>query len=120
MRLSREALDYRVVVRRVAVGPRPFQWEIRAEDGGTPIQVSPGRFTGMAIAYEEGQAWLTDFLAKREPPPRRSAPRRAVQDGVPSTASPIDDEDEVFDRGVDLSDEAAIGTTAPVHSSSIG
>ena len=119
MRLSREALDYRVVVRRVTAGPRPFHWEVRAADDGTPVQVSPDRFGSMAMAYEQGQAWLTEFLAKRVPP-RRSAPRDTVQDCVPPTAMPMDDEDDVVDRGVDLSGETAIGSTAPVYPSSIG
>jgi hypothetical protein len=88
-------LDLRVVVRRVSVGSAPYSWEIRAADGVSPVQISPGRFRSMETALQEGQAWLADFLSK-QPPKRRSSQVAQVALAYPA-AELADDPDEEDD-----------------------
>ena len=56
---TRGMSDYRVVVRRVAVGPAPYRWgwEVRG-DGNTQVHISSDRFHDMETAYQAGKAWL--------------------------------------------------------------
>ncbi len=69
MRLTKEALSVRIVVRRAEVGAAPFRWEVYWEEGAEPIHVSPDRFRSMEAAYCAGQARLTEFIPKRSIPP---------------------------------------------------
>jgi hypothetical protein len=57
--LTRGTSDYRVVVRRVAMGAVPYRWgwEVRG-DGDTQVHISSDRFHDMETAYQAGKAWL--------------------------------------------------------------
>lgn len=66
MRLTKEQLSVRVVVRRVPRGTA-FTWEVYRDDLATPVFVSPQRYKGMDDAYRAGQARLPEFV-----PPKRS------------------------------------------------
>jgi hypothetical protein len=66
MRLTKEQLSVRVVVRRVPRGTA-FMWEVYRDDLATPVFISPDRYKGMDAAYRAGQARLVEFV-----PPRRS------------------------------------------------
>lgn len=72
MGITREELNLRVVVRRVATGSTPYGWAVHEADAFTPLHTAPDRFRGMQAAYEAGQAWLTDYLSSR----RASSPKR--------------------------------------------
>jgi hypothetical protein len=67
MRLSKEALSIRVVVRRARRGVAPFIWEINTDTRAEPVYVSPDAFASMEAAYQAGQARLAEFTP---PPPR--------------------------------------------------
>jgi hypothetical protein len=67
MRLSKEALSTRVVVRRARRGVAPFIWEINTDSRAEPVCVSPDAFVSMEAAYQAGQARLAEFTL---PPPR--------------------------------------------------
>jgi hypothetical protein len=67
MRLSKEALSTRVVVRRARRGAAPFIWEINKDSMVEPVYVSPEAFVSMEAAYQAGQARLPEFTP---PPPR--------------------------------------------------
>lgn len=70
MRMTKEALSIRVVVRRVEVGAAaPFRWEVYGEEQAEPLHVSPDRFSSMETAYYAGRARLTEFIPKRSMPP---------------------------------------------------
>jgi hypothetical protein len=62
MRLSKEALSIRVVVRRAGRGATPFVWEINRESMVEPVFVSPECFVSMEAAYKAGQARLAEFV----------------------------------------------------------
>jgi hypothetical protein len=62
MRLSKEALSVRVVVRRAKRGAAPFVWEINRDNMAEPVFVSPETFRSMESAYRAGQARLTEFV----------------------------------------------------------
>ena len=62
MRLSKEALSVRVVVRRARRGAAPFIWEINRDNMAEPVFVSPETFRSMESAYRAGQARLTEFV----------------------------------------------------------
>jgi hypothetical protein len=66
MRVTKEELSIRVVVRRVRRGPTPFVWEINGENAAAPIYVSPEGFGTMEDAYVAGKARLAEFI----PPPK--------------------------------------------------
>jgi hypothetical protein len=65
MRLSKEALTTKVVVRRARRGATPFIWEISKDSMPEPVYVSPEAFVSMEAAYKAGQARLAEFT----PPP---------------------------------------------------
>ncbi len=67
MRLSKEALSTRVVVRRARRGAAPFIWEINTDSMAEPVCVSPEAYGSMEAAYQAGQARLAEFTP---PPPR--------------------------------------------------
>ena len=92
MRIRREALDFRVVVRRVTVGSAPYAWEVRGEDGVTPVQVSPDRFRSMETALKEGQAWMAEFLSQRFSSPQRAASPVRSDPMLAADASELTDE----------------------------
>jgi hypothetical protein len=64
MRLTTEALNTRVVVRRLtrATGAAPYRWEVHRDEGAEPIFVSPNRFGTMDAAFRAGQARLKEFV----------------------------------------------------------
>jgi hypothetical protein len=66
MRLTKEQLSVRVVVRRVPRGTA-FVWEVYRDDLATPVFISPDRFKCMDAAFLAGQARLPEFV-----PPKRS------------------------------------------------
>jgi hypothetical protein len=49
---------YRVVVRRGAVGPKPFVWEIRHKLSEFVVRSSEQQFTSMEEAHRSGRAAL--------------------------------------------------------------
>jgi hypothetical protein len=61
MRLSKEALSTRVVVRRARRGATPFIWEINKDSMPEPVYVSSDAFVSMEAAYKAGQARLAEF-----------------------------------------------------------
>jgi hypothetical protein len=67
MRLSKEALSTRVVVRRARRGAAPFVWEITKDSMTEPVFISPEAFGSMEAAFLAGQARLAEFT-----PPQRS------------------------------------------------
>ncbi len=67
MRVSKEALSTRVVVRRARRGIAPFVWEINTDSRAEPVCVSSDAFVNMEAAYQAGQARLAEFTP---PPPR--------------------------------------------------
>lgn len=69
MRITKEELCIKVVVRRVRRGAAPFVWEINAENLAEPIYVSPDGFCSMEEAYRAGRARLPEFI----PTPRAMA-----------------------------------------------
>jgi hypothetical protein len=75
MRLSKEALSTRVVVRRARRGATPFIWEINKDSMAEPVYVSPEAFVSMEAAYQAGQARLSEFT----PPPPRAMQERLDQ-----------------------------------------
>jgi len=62
MRLTKEELSTRVVVRRVRRGAAPFVWEINMESRAEPLYVSPDGFRSMEDAYRAGHARLHEFV----------------------------------------------------------
>ncbi len=68
MRLTKEALSIKVVVRRAKRGATPFVWEINRDSMVEPVYVSPEAFVSMEAAYSAGQARLAEFV----PSPRAS------------------------------------------------
>jgi hypothetical protein len=62
MRLSKEALSVRVVVRRTRRGATPFVWEINRDSMVEPVYVSPEGFFSMEAAYMAGKARLAEFI----------------------------------------------------------
>ena len=73
MRISKEALSVRVVVRRAKRGAAPFVWEINRDNMAEPVFVSPETFRSMESAYRAGRARLTEFV-----PSARSMPEMSV------------------------------------------
>jgi hypothetical protein len=61
MRLSKEALSTKVVVRRARRGAAPFVWEINKDSMAEPLYVSPDSFASMEAAFRAGQARLAEF-----------------------------------------------------------
>jgi hypothetical protein len=60
MNFARGMSDYRIIVRRVAIGSAPYRWgwEVREATGNTQVHISPERFRDMEAAYQAGKAWL--------------------------------------------------------------
>jgi hypothetical protein len=65
MRMTKEELAIRVVVRRHSVGATPFAWEIWQTDIFHPIHISEERFRSMDAAFRAGQARLGEFIPQR-------------------------------------------------------
>ena len=65
MRLSKEALSTRVVVRRARTGAAPFVWEISKDSMAEPVYVSCEAFVSMEAAYRAGQARLAEFTPRK-------------------------------------------------------
>jgi hypothetical protein len=62
MRITKEQLCTKVVVRRARRGAAPFVWEINAENRAEPLYVSPDAFGSMEDAYRAGRARLSEFV----------------------------------------------------------
>ena len=86
MRITKETLLLRVVVRRVRPGIAPYIWEVRQVDASLPIHVSVDRFGSMEAAYTAGQARLAEFISKRPIPRDDSAKRFAASSQVSAGA----------------------------------
>jgi hypothetical protein len=67
MRLSKEALSTRVVVRRAKRGAAPFVWEINKDSMADPVFVSPEAYGSMEAAFCAGQARLDEFTSPQRP-----------------------------------------------------
>jgi hypothetical protein len=110
MRLSKDELNLKVVVRRVATGVAPYGWELHSGDVITPIQVSRTRFRSMEAAFKAGQAGLAEHVAARQSTRRNRPLPRAMANSQrplfrPSSASaPDDEQSDVMDDNV-LDDE---------------
>lgn len=63
MRITKEELATKVVVRRARRGAAPFVWEINQENMAEPIYVSPDGFGSMEDAYLAGRARLPEFVS---------------------------------------------------------
>ncbi len=74
MRISKEALALRVVVRRVRTGTAPFCWEVHRDPELQPIHVSHETFRSMEAAYGAGLAKLADFIPQRRTAAHQPAP----------------------------------------------
>jgi hypothetical protein len=61
MRLTKEDLSIKVVVRRVRRGKTPFVWQINRENAAEPVYISPDGFRSMEDAYRAGQQRLPEF-----------------------------------------------------------
>ena len=62
--------DYHVVVRRGAVGPRPFIWEIQHKDTARVLRGSEQPFATMEAAHRSGYSALerlSSTAAARQP-----------------------------------------------------
>jgi hypothetical protein len=64
MRLSKEALSIRVVVRRARRGAAPFIWEINTDSMTDPVFISPEAFVSMEAAYQAGRARVAEFTPR--------------------------------------------------------
>ncbi len=60
LNFARGMSDYRIIVRRVAIGSAPYRWgwEVREASGNIQVHISPERFRDMEAAYQAGKAWL--------------------------------------------------------------
>jgi hypothetical protein len=65
MRLSKEALSIKVVVRRTRRGATPFVWEINRDSMSEPVFVSSETFVSMEEAFRAGHARLAEFTPVR-------------------------------------------------------
>ena len=65
MRLRRDELSYHLAIRRVALGAKPFRWEVHGTDTVTPLRHSAELFSSMEAAYSAGQGGLQEFLLGR-------------------------------------------------------
>jgi hypothetical protein len=65
MRALIDDLNTRVVVRRVAIGPAPFAWEVHRGNNIPPVHVTCDRFRNMEAAHSAGQARLGEFLTTK-------------------------------------------------------
>ncbi len=65
MRLSKEALSIKVVVRRSRRGTAPFVWEINRDNMPEPVYVSTETFVSMEEAFRAGHARLAEFTPVR-------------------------------------------------------
>ncbi len=74
---TRGTSDYRVVVRRVAMGSGPYRWgwEVRG-DGDTQVHISSDRFHDMEAAYQAGKAWLGRLGAGSRRPIGQAVPHK--------------------------------------------
>ena len=64
--ITKEELNLRVVVRRMAVGSTPYGWAVYHADTFVPLHTSADRFRGMEAAYKAGHVWLTDYFSFRQ------------------------------------------------------
>lgn len=74
LRLSKDELTLKVVVRRVATGAAPYGWELHGGDALTVVRASLERFRSMEAAYKSGQVSLAAYLSARQSV-RRGRPR---------------------------------------------
>jgi hypothetical protein len=60
--ITTRQLNTRIIVRRIALGAKPFAWEIQGPEDHAPRSVSLDQFDNMEAAYTAGQAWLRQSL----------------------------------------------------------
>lgn len=65
MRLRRDELSYHLAIRRVALGSKPFRWEVHGMETVTPLRHSAELYSSMEAAYLAGQGGLREFLLDR-------------------------------------------------------
>jgi hypothetical protein len=95
MRLTKEELSIRLVVRRAGRGTAPFVWAISKGNIAEPIYTSPDTFGTMEDAYRAGQARLSEFIPTRGPRPGMAEKARwqPRQTGTPMLdRSAVDDD----------------------------
>ena len=63
MRITKEELSTKVVVRRARRGAAPFVWEINRENMAEPVYISSDGFESMEDAYHAGRARLSEFVS---------------------------------------------------------
>jgi hypothetical protein len=66
MGITKEELNLRVVVRRMAGGSTPYGWAVNQAEPFAPLHISSERFRGMEAAYKAGHMWLADYLSSRQ------------------------------------------------------
>jgi hypothetical protein len=66
MGITKEELNLRVVVRRMAGGSTPYGWAVNQAEPFAPLHISSERFRGMEAAYKAGHIWLADYLSSRQ------------------------------------------------------
>jgi transposase InsO family protein len=66
MGITKEELNLRVVVRRMAAGSMPYGWTVYKAHTSAPLHTSADRFRGMEAAYKAGHVWLTDYFSFRQ------------------------------------------------------
>ncbi len=72
MRISKEELSTKVVVRRGRSGAAPFVWEINRENMAEPVYISVDGFENMEDAYHAGRARLSEFVSSANTMPAAS------------------------------------------------
>ena len=93
MRITKEELSTRVVVRRARRGAAPFIWEINKESMTEPVYVSPDGFGSMEDAYRAGQARLAEFVSSSRSAPAETGhyPWHSDQSGARAAYSAVFD-----------------------------
>lgn len=113
--MNAEAFGFRMIVRRVATGSTPFQWQVERDDTLAVVEVSAKRYRSMQEAYEAGQTWLRGFLASRPMPKRPpmsfgSRPSKEMDKLGSEPLMDLEDEDgDEVDEDIDEEDLVAHG-----------
>jgi hypothetical protein len=87
MSLSKDELNLKVVVSRVATGATPYGWELHGGDTVTRVHVSPARFRSMEAAYTAGQAGVAEYMFARQLASRKRPVPRGTKRHPASTTS---------------------------------
>lgn len=103
LRLSKDELNLKVVVRRVATGAAPYGWELHSGDVITLIHVSRARFRGMEAAFKAGQVGLAEHVAARHSARRGRPLAHAMVDirALSVTPDPANSLNDEFSDAID-------------------